>query len=164
MAMKSADCDTSGFQAIVLMLIGILMVILISNVITIISNPDNIEIGTIVTGKAYEDDEDEVLVPPKFLNMSQDPVYLDVEADRITIYPEKLVVFARDLMMEGNEFEKLLDEVEKVKDVRYIVLLLRPGSAQFQRRLRQVIRDRDIDVGFEPWEANRPIAVTSEEG
>ncbi len=46
-----------------------------------------------------------------------------------------------------------------MKSVRYVVLLLRPGSAVFQRRLRQVIRDRGIDVGFEPWEAGRPIIV-----
>ena len=49
--------------------------------------------------------------------------------------------------------------MERVKSVRYIVLLLRPGSATFQRKLRQVIRDRGIDVGFEPWDAGREIKV-----
>ena len=39
------------------------------------------------------------------------------------------------------------------------MLLLRPGSAVFQRQLRQLIRDRGIDVGFEPWEYERPIIV-----
>lgn len=158
--MKSAEVDTSGFQAIVLMLIGVLMIMLISNVLTIISNPENIKIGAVVTGTVYEQDEDEsVFIPPKFQNMRQDPIYLDVEADHFTIYPEKRVITARDLMFEGNEFERFLDEVERVKELRYIVLLLRPGSATFQRRLRQVIRDRGIDVGFEPWETDRPIVV-----
>jgi len=40
--MKSADVDTSGFQNIVLMLIGVLVIMLVSNVLTIISNPENI--------------------------------------------------------------------------------------------------------------------------
>jgi len=84
---------------------------------------------------------------------------VDVEADKLTIYPEKREIAARDLMFEGNDFEKFLSDVEKVKSVRYIVLLLRPGSAVFQRKLRQVIRDRGIDVGFEPWEADRQIIV-----
>ena len=158
---KMADFDSSGFQNIVLMLIGVLVIMLVSNVLTIISNPDNIKIGAIVSGTIYEDkkDENEQFVPPKFQNMRQDPIYLDVEADRLTIYPEKKVITARDLMLEGNDFETFLDEVETVKSTRYIVLLLRPGSAVFQRRLRQVIRDRKIDVGFEPWEADRPIVV-----
>ena len=98
-------------------------------------------------------------IPPKFQNMRQDPIYVDVEPDKIIIYPEKKEIAARDLMFEGNEFEKFLDDVEQVKSVRYIVLLLRPGSAVFQRKLRQAIRDRGIDVGFEPWEAGREIVV-----
>ena len=158
--MKQADVDTSGFQNIVLMLIGVLVIMLVSNVLTIISNPENIKIGAVVTGTIYGDDADEKsFVPPKFQNMRQDPIYVDVEPGRLIIYPEKTEILAQDLLFEGNEFEKFLDDVEKVKSVRYIVLLLRPGSAVFQRRLRQVIRERDIDLGFEPWEAGRPILV-----
>lgn len=158
--MKSADVDTSGFQNIVLMLIGVLVIMLVSNVLTIISNPENIKIGALVTGTVYEDeDKDKQFIPPKFQNMRQDPIYVDVEPGKIIIYPEKREIAARDLMFEGNDFEKFLDDVERVKSVRYIVLLLRPGSAVFQRRLRQVIRDRGIDLGFEPWEAERDIVV-----
>ena len=158
--MKSAEVDTSGFQAIVLMLIGVLMIMLISNVLTIISNPENIKIGAVVTGAVFDESEkQETFIPPKFQNLRQDPVYLDVEANRLTIYPEQKVVLERDLMFEGNEFEKLLGQVERIKDRRYIVLLLRPGSAVFHRKLRQVIRDRGIDVGFEPWDAGREIVV-----
>jgi len=158
--MKSADVDTSGFQNIVMMLIGVLVIIMISNVLTIISNPENIKIGAVVTGAVYdEDDEDKQFVPPKFLNMRQDPIYIDVEPNQMIIVREQKVITARDLMLEGNEFEKFLDEVEVQKDQRYLVLLLRPGSAVFQRRLRQVIRDRGIDVGFEPWDTGRPVVV-----
>lgn len=158
--MKGAAVDTSGFQSIVLMLIGVLMIMLISNVLTIISNPENIKIGAVVTGAVYEESEEErTFVPPKFQNMRQDPIYIDVEADRLILVQENRTILARDLMFEGNEFEKFLGDVEQFKEQRYIVLLLRPGSAVFQRRLRQVIRDRGIDVGFEPWEADRAIIV-----
>ena len=87
-----------------------------------------------------------------------------MEPGKLIIYgdienPEKREILAQDLQFEGNDFEKFLDQVERVKSVRYIVLLLRPGSAVFQRKLRQVIRDRGIDVGFEPWDAGREIMV-----
>lgn len=159
--MKMAEFDASGFQNIVLMLIGVLMMMLVSNVLTIISNPENIKIGALVTGSVYgENDEDATFIPPKFQNMRQDPIYVDVEPTRLIIYPEKRVIEARDLLFEGNDFEKFLDDVERVKSVRYVVLLLRPGSATFQRKLRQVIRDHGVDVGFEPWDAGREIMVS----
>ena len=157
---KMADFDSSGFQNIVLMLIGVLMMMLVSNVLTIISNPENIKIGALVTGSVYgENDEKDTFIPPKFQNMKQDPIYVDVEPTRLIIHPEKRVIEARDLVFEGNDFEQFLDDVERVKSVRYIVHLLRPGSATFQRKLRQVIRGRGIDVGFEPWDTGREILV-----
>ncbi len=164
--MKQADFDSSGFQNIVLMLIGVLVIMLVSNILTIISNPENIKIGSLVTGSVYED-EDAKTVMPKFQNMRQDPLYIDVEPTRMIIYgsvskPEKKVIEAKELLFEGNEFEKFLSEVELAKETKYIVLLLRPGSAAFQRRLRQVIRDRKIDVGFEPWEAGREILIAGQ--
>lgn len=163
--MKSVECDTSGFQNIVLMLIGVLMILLISNVLTIISNPENIKIGSVVTGAVYDEDEEEkAFMPPKFQNLRQDPIYIDVEADRLILVQEGKEILARDLMFEGNEFEKFLSEVEQFKSRRYIVLLLRPDSAVFQRKLRQIIRDREIDVGFEPWEAGRPIVIERRAG
>jgi hypothetical protein len=157
--MKQAEVDTTGFQNIVAMLIGVLMIMLISNVVSILSNPENIKIGAVVTGAVYDEEEASSFVPPKFKNLRQDPIYVDVEPDKIIIYPEKTEIPARDLLFEGNDFEKFLDQIEQVKTARYVVLLLRPGSAVFQRRLRQIIRDRGIDVGFEPWQAGREIIV-----
>ncbi len=163
--MKNVECDTSGFQNIVLMLIGVLMIMLISNVLTIISNPENIKIGSVVTGAVYDEGEEKTtFMPPKFQNLRQDPVYIDVHADRLILVEEGKEILARDLMFEGNEFEKFLGEVEQIKSRRYIVLLLRPDSAVFQRKLRQIIRDREIDVGFEPWEADRPIVIERRAG
>ena len=75
--MKMAEFDASGFQNIVLMLIGVLMMMLVSNVLTIISNPENIKIGALVTGSVYgENDEDATFIPPKFQNMRQDPIWI----------------------------------------------------------------------------------------
>lgn len=101
-----------------------------------------------------------LMIPPKFANRHQNPIYVDVEANQLTIYPEQTVVAARDLTVAGNSFESFLDGVEKNKDSCYIALLLRPGSAVFQRQLRQAIRDRGIDVCFEPWDAGREIVLT----
>ena len=164
--MKQADIDSSGFQNIVLMLIGVLIIMLVSNVLTIISNPDNIKIDALITGVTYgaDDDAEKEFIPPKFQNLTQDPVYVDVEPTKLTIYYKTIKeVSARDLMFEGNDFEKFLDEIEPTKERRYVVLLLRPGSAVFQRKLRQVIQERGID-GVRAVETDRPIELEAREG
>jgi hypothetical protein len=87
------------------------------------------------------------------------PIYVDVEPEQIIIYPDKIQIAKSDIALLGGEFEKFLDQTEIVRDTRSIVLLLRPGSAVFQRQLRQMIRDRGIEVSFEPWEIGREIHI-----
>ena len=160
--MKAADVDTSGFQNIVLMLVGVLMIMLISNVLTIISNPDNIKIGALVTGTVYEEEGETgegTFIPPKFQNMEKNPVYVEVQAHRLIVYPEYIVVAETDLRLPDNDFEKFLKNLQPISNHRYIVLLLRPDCALFQRKIRRVIQDYGIDVGFEPWEKNRVIRI-----
>lgn len=118
---------------------------------------------TLLADKISEKPDFSPIIPPRFKNMRQTPIYVGVEANQLTIYPEKTVVTAHDLLVEGNAFESLLNAVEKVKDTQYVVLLLRPGSAVFQRRLRQSIRDRGINVGFEPWDAGPELVSTPQE-
>lgn len=118
---------------------------------------------TLLADQISENQDFSPTIPPRFKNMRQNPIYVDVEENQLTIYPEKTVVTAHDLLVEGNAFASLLNAVEKVKDTQYIVLLLRPGSAVFQRRLRQSIRDRGINVGFEPWDAGRELISTPKE-
>jgi hypothetical protein len=158
---KAAEVDTSGFQNIVLMLVGVLMIMLISNVLTIISNPDNIKIGAIVSGSVYEEDADEKdqAAPPKFQNMSKNPVYVEVRGHELIIYPDYTRVKDTELRIPGNPWEKFIERIATVRETRYIVLLLRPDSALFQRQLRRVIKDHQIEVGFEPWDTNRRVSV-----
>lgn len=158
---KAAEVDTSGFQNIVLMLVGVLMIMLISNVLTIISNPDNIKIGAIVSGSVYEEDadEDDQAAPPKFQNMSKNPVYVEVKGHELIIYPDYTRVKDTELRIPGNPWEKFIERIATVRETRYIVLLLRPDSALFQRQLRRVIKDHQIEVGFEPWDTNRRVSV-----
>lgn len=160
--MKGAEVDTSGFQNIVLMLVGVLMIMLISNVLTIISNPDNIKIGSLVSGSVYADEKagESQSVMPKFGNMEKNPVYIEVDADHMVIFPERYLISDADIRLAGNEFEKYLDKLAQQSNARYAVLLLRPDAALFSRRLRRIFADRGIEVGFEPWDPGRIVFIT----
>lgn len=92
------------------------------------------------------------------MNLRKDPVYVDVQPDQVTICPENRAIPSSSLSVPGNEFMQLLEDIERVREVRYVVLVLRPGSENTQRQLRQLIQKYPVDVGFEPWEAGRPIS------
>ena len=87
------------------------------------------------------------------------PIYVDVEPDQLIIYPEETHVAKSDVVLPGGPFEQFLDQVEAVRDTCHIVLILRPGSAIFQRQIRQMIRDHNIDIHFEPWDADRDVNI-----
>ena len=92
---------------------------------------------------------------PASANMRKDPVYIDVQPDQIVIYPEKMEIAASALAVPHNGFEEFLDQVEQVRSVRYSVFVLRPGSVDLQRRVRQLMQDRNLELGFEPVETGR---------
>lgn len=88
----------------------------------------------------------------------QDPVYVEVQPEQIVIHPEKTEIAAAGIDALDSEFERFLTQFEAQRDTRHIVLLLRPGSAVFQRQLRQQIRAHGINVGFEPIDAFQELS------
>ncbi len=94
---------------------------------------------------------------PASSNMQKDPVYIDVQPDQIVILPEHRAISATALSIPGNEFERFLDDLERVHTVRYSILVLRPGCVDLQRRVRQLLQNRNLDMGLEPVETGRYI-------
>jgi hypothetical protein len=90
-------------------------------------------------------------------NMRLDPVFVDVHPDKVFILSENTEVPAAGLATPDNPFEQFLEQIAGVKERRYVVLLLRPGSEQISRRLRPQVISREIELGIEPWEAGRPF-------
>ncbi len=158
---KAVEQDLSSFMAVLIMTIGCLMVILVSNVIIIVSNPENTRITSIIRTAIWDDSEEEDKLVPFFDgNKFKEPSYIDVRRDRLILYPGATVVPVRDLEMEGNALERLLREVEEKKSEQYIVLLIRPRSSTIARQLQRAIRARGIDLGWDLFEDNRTVDYT----
>lgn len=152
--------DLSSFMAVLIMTIGCMVILLVCNVVVIISNPENLSI-TAVIPRAYESTEDEELAKsmgePMFSNKLKEPSYVDVQPDKIVIYPGEDVVPVQDLEQAGNPFERLLDRVYEKRNEEYIILVLRPHSSRVAKTLRKAIEDRGIDVGQELFENEKQI-------
>ena len=152
--------DMSSFMCIILMMIGMLVIVLIVNVVTIISNPENIRITSIIqsSGQYSDGARDGSGQPPfPFGNKSKEPLYVDVYRDHLVLYPGAEVVPLRDLERPGNGFETMLAGIATNRETEYMVLLARPGAASVVHRLKKVVRDSGVDLGFELYEADRVV-------
>jgi hypothetical protein len=158
--------DLSSFMCIVLMLTGALVTILITNIMIISANPENISVTTVIRAHGFVDGQLQGSASDLFPygNRTKEPSYVDVHRDHLVIYPGEEVLSLADLESEGNAFEKLLKKVQPASDKEYIVLLVRPRSAIVARRLKKAIRDRGIDIGYELYEENRPVDYEQPEG
>jgi hypothetical protein len=144
---------------ILIMTIGCLVTLLVVNTLIIISNPENVRITSVIRSALYVEGGEGIEggAPFPFGNKSKEPEYVDVHRDRVIVYPGAEVVPVRDLEIAGNAFERMINRVEQFKEEQYIVMLVRPRSALVARRLQKAVRQRGIDLGYELFEAERPV-------
>lgn len=149
--------DFSSFMCVILMLTGALVTIMISNVVIIAANPENVQITSIIPQGFDPSTEKEV--EDSTGNVTKNPWYLEVWRDRMIIHPTEEVVEIVELEEKENNFERFLDQVEARKNSQYIVLLVRENAAALARRLKQAIRDRKIDTGMDLLFKTDPIML-----
>lgn len=161
MARKKSDTtqDLSSFMAILIMTIGALVVLLVSNTLVIISNPENTTVTSIVTSSLYVGggDGSEGGSPFPRGNRHKEPSYIDVHHDRIYLFPGNEVVPVRELERPGNALERFLERLRENREEEYVILLVRPHAGEVYRRLSRAVRDRGIDLGTELFEAGRAV-------
>jgi hypothetical protein len=146
----STKTDFSSFMCIILMLTGCLVTIMVANIMIISANPDNITITSVIGLSDFSDG-----------NVTKDANYIDVYRDRLDLYFDQgnrmESVAISDLEAKGNKLDEFIDMVYAVKDTQYIVMLVRPDSADIYRRLRNAIRARKIDLGMELFENDQTV-------
>lgn len=157
MAAGEAKTDFSSFMCVILMLTGCLVTIMISNIVVISANPENVQITSIIPqGMDPAADKE---VTDALGNVIKSPWYLEVWRDRMVIHPGGEVIPVRELEQKGNNFELFLKRVEPRKDRQYIVLLVREHGATIARKLKRVIRDYKIDIGMDLLYSDEPIIL-----
>lgn len=146
----STKSDFSSFMCIILMLTGALVTIMVANIMIISANPDNVVITSVVGLTGFEDG-----------NVEKNANYIDVYRDHLDLYfdlgERKESIKIIDLEYAGNLLEEFIGEVFQEKETEYIVLLVRPNSAQIYRRLRNTIRGQGIDLGMELFDTDKEV-------
>jgi hypothetical protein len=137
-------------MCIILMLTGALVTIMVANIMIISANPDNISITSVIGLTEFSGG-----------NVVKEANYIDVHRDRLDLYFEKgarkVSVAISDLEDRNNPLEEFIATVREVKDTEYIVMLVRPYSAEITRRLKRTIAGRGLDLGMELFKADQEV-------
>lgn len=155
---SATDIMTALIGCLILILLGILVIVLVSQALIIITDPDHSQIVSVVDSKV--DGFRETKAFPNG-NTEKEPVYVDVHRDRVEIhrYPyDPQVIRQRELMVPGNPFDKILDQVAEDAANRYVVFLIRPNASQLGRQLREgVSKKGGIDIGVELFRSDQIV-------
>ena len=142
--------DFFSFSCIILMLTGCFITLMVSNVVVIQGNPDNITISSVISLSDFQGG-----------NIAKQANFIDVYRDHLDLYFDKggrkESVTTSELENKGNKFDEFVSNVYGVRDTEYIVLLVRPYSAEITRRLKNAIRDRGVDLGLELYELDKKV-------
>jgi hypothetical protein len=98
---------------------------------------------------------------PESINKRKAAIFIEVQQNQLVVDYDRQLISASDLTSAESNFSQFLDMVAELRDMCYIVLLLRPEGSHFQQQLRAMIRQRDIDIGVEPWAGEREINFES---
>lgn len=148
---EKIDIDVLPYLSIMVITLNLICLILIVTVTRIALNPDALPVVTLegILGSDKEQSASEGII--------KIPSYVDCRPEGLVLYPGEILVNATTLGEPGNPFERLLDRVAANSLKEYVVLLVRPDSARFYRGARDMIAQRDIDVGYDAVDTDYKI-------
>jgi len=155
---SATDIMTALIGCLILILLGILVIVLVTQALIMITDPDKSQIVSVVPSNVDGFREDKAF--PKG-NTEKEPTYVDVRRDRVEIhrpeYAAPLIVSHRELRREGNPLEEVINLVVENASTEYVVFLVRPDGAKLARNLRAGVKEKRIDVGWELFDSKREV-------
>ncbi len=91
----------------------------------------------------------------------KEPRFIDVHPNHLILHPgEQMVTWESRDQLESR-LADFIAPIEERRDSEYVVLLVRPQSASIASHLRDILRNRNIDVDLEMFDAGRPVNYES---
>lgn len=85
-------------------------------------------------------------------NQTKIPRYIECQEDGIIIHPGQEFVPKEDIGKANSALASLLNEVSNRKNQEYLIVAVRPNGIDVFQQVRELIEQKDIDIGFEPIE------------
>jgi len=94
-------------------------------------------------------------------NKNKTPIYIEARENGFILHPSKDFAPRADLYDENSALRQTLTEIEANKDEQYLILILRPDGLEMFDKARELVREKGIDIGYEPLEYGLELKIES---
>lgn len=98
---------------------------------------------------------------PLYANQQKTPLYIECRQDGFVLHPNKQFAPRADLYDEKSPLRKTIANLKANKDKQYLIIILRPDGLEMFDKVRNLVRDEGIDIGYEPLEFGLELKIES---
>ena len=94
-------------------------------------------------------------------NQNKTPLYIEARKDGFILHPSKEFAPRADLYDEQSPLRTTIANLKANKDEQYLILILRPDGLEMFDRIRELVEQDGIDIGYEPLEYGLELKIES---
>ena len=119
----------------------------------------------ILTTQALEPQEAVVVAKTdqdnKGANKTRTPVYIEARQDGFILHPGKEFAPRADIFQKQSPLRKMIGQLKANKEEQYLIIILRPDGLEMFGKLRELVEEEGIDIGYEPLEFGLELKIES---
>ena len=92
-------------------------------------------------------------------NRNKTPLYIEAREDGFVLHPSKEPAPRADLYDEQSPLRQTIANLKANKDKQYLILILRPDGLEMFDRIRELVEQDGIDIGYEPLEYGLELKI-----
>ena len=97
----------------------------------------------------------------KGANKNKTPLYIECRQDGFIIHPSKEFAPRADIYDQKSPLRKTIAKLKANKDKQYLIVILRPDGLEMFNKLRGLVEQEGIDIGYEPLEFGLELKIES---
>ncbi len=97
----------------------------------------------------------------KGANREKTPIYIECRQDGFTLHPSKEFAPRADLYDKKSPLRRTIADLKANKDEQYLIVILRPDGLEMFDKIRQLVQQEGIDIGYEPLEYGLELRIES---
>jgi len=94
-------------------------------------------------------------------NTTKTPIYIECRKDGFILHPGKEFAPRADIFQKDSSLLKTIAKLEANKDQEYLIVILRPDGLEMFNKLRDLVDEKGIDIGYEPLEFGLELKIES---
>lgn len=92
-------------------------------------------------------------------NQNKTPLYIEAREDGFILHPTKEFAPRADLYDEQSPLRTTIANLRANKDEQYLILILRPDGLEMFDKVRELVEQDGIDIGYEPLEYGLELKI-----